>query len=99
MSFDYLAQETGYLEKPALHPDQTTNDQEIHRLKLSFLDKLMYGSEGDGILNQHSPKIVGAFFGAAYAFYSGKRPVWPFAFIGGLLGWVCQLKSTSPSAV
>lgn len=89
-TIDHLAQDNGYLEKPALHPGQTTNSVEIHRMKTSFMDKLLMGD--DSLLGMHSAKVVGAFFGAAYALYSKKAPIWPYAVIGGCIGWILQLK-------
>lgn len=74
-------------------PDQTTNETELHRMKLGILDRIFYG-EG-GLLNAHSSKILGAMIGSGYAFYTKKPNIWPYALIGGLLGWVCQLKANS----
>lgn len=93
MSYEYLAKETGYIEMQQSSPDQTTNDTELHRMKTGFLDNLFYG-EG-GLMAAHSSKILGAILGSGYAFYSKKSAIWPYALIGGLLGWVCQLKANS----
>lgn len=90
-SYEYLAQETGYLEKPALHPDQSTNNMEIHRMSIPFVDRFMYGE--DGMISQHAMKILGALAGSGYAFYTKKPNIWPYAVIGALLGWVTQLKA------
>jgi hypothetical protein len=95
MSYEYLAHETGYLEKAATSPDQTTNDTDLHRLRLGTVQKLFYGSEGGGLISAHSPKILGALMGSGYAFYTKKGAIWPYAIIGGLLGWVFQLKANT----
>lgn len=89
-NISHLAQDNGYLEKPALHPGQTTNNVEIHRMKTSFMDKLLLGD--DSVLGMHSAKIVAAFFGAGYALYTRKSPIWPYAVIGACIGWILQLK-------
>jgi hypothetical protein len=92
-NLSHLAQDNGYLEKPALHPGQTTNNVEIHRMKTTFMDKLLIGD--DSLLGMHSAKILGAFGGAAFAFYMKKPQVWPYAAIGACMGWIVQLKCCS----
>jgi hypothetical protein len=94
-SYEYLAQETGYIEQPALHPDQSTNDLEIHKMKGGLLDRLIYGD--DGLISKHSVKIIGAMIGTGYAFYTKKPNLWPYALIGALVGWVTQLKGANSS--
>lgn len=95
MSYEYLAHETGYLEKPALHPDQSTNDMDLSRMRTGMLHNFLRGRYGEGgFVTQNSLKILGALVASGYAFYTGKRPIWPYALIGILGGWICQLKST-----
>jgi hypothetical protein len=87
MSYEYLSKETGYIEMQQSSPDQTTNDTELHRMKPS----LHFG----GVISTHHAKILGALLGSGYAFYTKKSAIWPYAVIGGLLGWVFQLKANS----
>lgn len=94
MSYEYLAKETGYIEMQQSSPDQTTNDTELHRMRMGFLDRLFYDG-GGGLISAHSSKLLGALLGCGYAFYTKKSPIWPYAIIGALLGWVCQLKTSS----
>lgn len=91
MSFEYLARETGYLEKPALHPSQSTNDQEVHRMQRGWINGLIYGE--DSVLGNHSTKVLGALAGSVYAIYTGRSPVWPYGLIGALVGWILQMKA------
>jgi hypothetical protein len=82
---------TEYLEKPALHPAQTTNDDEIHRMKsTSFLNNILYGD--GGLINMHNTKIMGGFIGAAFALYTKRRPLWPYIALGFMAGWIIQSK-------
>lgn len=95
MSYEYLAKETGYIEMQHSSPDQTTNDTELHRMRMGFIEKFFYGNEGGGLISAHSSKILGAVLGSGYAFYTKKPDIWPYAIMGALLGWVLQLKANS----
>jgi hypothetical protein len=60
-------------------------------MKTSFMDRLLIGD--DSILGQHSAKVIAGFIGAAYALYTKKPQIWPYAVIGAFAGWIMQLKT------